>query len=511
MADGGALRTMGRSDTLLIPMSILIRRIIRTAGACCAAFTLAAPHAGASPPAAVAQELARQGLPAAALSYQIAPLGGVPAQAQALDAGRPVNPASAMKLVTTLAALDMLGPAHRWTTAMLADATPENGTLNGDLYLLGGGDPNLSWERLGGMLRSLRHGGIVTIAGDLVLDRTLFQPTRGDIGLPGFDDTPDASYNVVPDALTVSDYLITYTLSSDTTRVAVQATPPLAGVAVLNRMTLNDLPCKDWRETWRQPRVEEEKKEGGAVRIVLDGSFPRDCGKTVDLHTLDRDLYLERLVRALWEELGGRWHGRAREGKVPAGATVLVERQFETLAQTVRDVNKDSHAVKARMVYLTMGARADGGAGQATLERARRRVTGWIAAQGVDSAGIVIENGSGLSRIERLSPAQLSALLKSAAAGRWFPEFAASLPIVALDGTMKNRLKDGAASGNARLKTGTLRDVAALAGYVRDRRGQDWIVTAFVNDPLAHAGTGGGRAVLDRLVLWVAEGGAAAP
>lgn len=463
---------------------------------------LAASHAAAMPPV-VQQELARQGIPGDALSYRIEALAGGPVDG--FGERRALNPASTMKLVTTLAALDTLGPAHRWTTAMLADAKLENGELKGDLYLLGGGDPNLSWERLGGMLRSLRHSGIVSIGGDLVLDRTLFQPTRLDIGAPPFDDMPDASYNVIPDALALSDYLVTYTLSSDASTVAVQATPPLSGVSVLNRMTLNDLPCKDWRETWRQPRVEEQ---GALVRIVLDGSFPRDCSKAVDLHTLDRDLYIERLVRALWEEMGGRWRGRAREGKVPARAAVLVERQFETLAETVRAINKDSHAVKARMVYLTLGATARGSAGLPTLERARRRVLDWIAAQGVNTAGIVIENGSGLSRIERLSSAQLSALLKSAAAGRWFPEFSASLPIVALDGTMKNRLKASPAAGNARLKTGTLRDVAALAGYVRDRRGQDWIVTAFVNDP--QAGEGRGRAVLDRLILWVAEGNAAA-
>lgn len=468
-----------------------------------ALFFLTALQAAAMPPA-VEQELARQGLPATALSYRIEALAGRPALA--LGERRPLNPASTMKLVTTLAALDLLGPAHRWTTAMLSDATLENGELKGDLYLLGGGEPNLTWERLGGMLRSLRNSGIVSIAGDLVLDRTLFQPTRLDIGAPPFDDAPDASYNVIPDALSLSDYLVSYTLSSDASTVAVQTTPPLSGVAVLNRMTLNDLPCQDWREAWQQPSVEEDA--GGAVRIVLNGSFPHACSKAVELHTLERDLYIERLVRALWEEMGGRWRGRAREGKVPARASVLVARQFETLAQTVRDVNKDSHAVKARMLYLMLGATADTDVRQPTLERARRRVLDWIAAQGVDPAGIVIENGAGLSRIERLSSAQLSGLLKSAAASRWYPEFSASLPIVALDGTMKNRLKLGPAAGNARLKTGTLRDVAALAGYVRDRRGQEWIVTAFVNDPQADEGRG--RAVLDQLILWVAEGQAAA-
>ena len=106
---------------------------------------------------------------------------------------------------------------------------------------------------------------------------------------------------------------------------------------------------------------------------------------------------------------------------------------------------------------------------------------------------------------ERLSATQLSALLQSASRSRWYPEFAASLPIAALDGTMKNRLVGVAAAGNARLKTGTLRDVAALAGFVRDVHGRDWVVSAFVNDPQAARG----RAVLDRLVAWVADGGAA--
>lgn len=488
-------------------MSIRIHRLIRAAGATCAFLVhalQAADAADAAVPAAVAQELARQGLPATALSYQVMSLDGAPAPLHALDAGRARNPASAMKLVTALAALDTLGPAFRWRTAMLADGRPENGELKGNLYLQGGGDPNLGWERLGAMLRTLRASGIVSITGDLVLDRSLFRPARPDLQAAPFDDTPDAAYNVVPDALTVADYLVGYTLSSDGARVAVQTTPPLSGVTVVNHLMLDERPCPQWRDGWRQPAVQHD---GGLVRIVLSGVFPRNCKADVALQTLDRDLYVERLVRALWQEMGGRWNGRAYDGKTPPGALTLVERRFETLAETVRAINKDSHAVKARMLFLTIGATAGGDAGRPTLEHARRRVVDWIAAQGVDPAGVVVENGSGLSRIERLSAAQLSALLRSAAAGRWYPEFAASLPIAALDGTMGKRLQDGPAAGNARLKTGTLRDVAALAGYVRDVHGRDRVVAAFVNDPQADKG----RVVLDRLVEWVAQGGAVEP
>lgn len=495
---------MAESHPEKASMSFPIRSIIRAAGACCAAFVLATGHASEVPPVPVREALARQELPLEALSYRIDALAGPFAKAppRALGEQRVVNPASAMKLVTTLAALDTLGPAYRWTTTLLADAAPENGVLKGSLYLRGGGEPNLSWERLGGMLRTLRGSGVATIAGDLVLDRALFQPSRPDLGAPPFDETPDASYNVIPDALTVSDYLVTYTLSSDAAKVAVQTTPPLSGVTVVNRMQINDLPCGEWDQTWRQPEVQAQAD--GTVRIVLAGAFPRNCQAGVELATLERDLYVERLVRTLWQEMGGQWHGRVREGKAPPAAFKLVERQFETLGETVRAINKRSHAVKARMLYLTLGATAGAGTetGQATSERARRRVLDWVAAQGVDPAGIVIENGSGLSRHERLSPRQLNALLRAAAASRWYPEFAASLPIAGLDGTMRSRLKDSPAAGNARLKTGTLRDVAALAGYVRDVRGQDWVVSAFVNDPQAEKG----RAVLDQLMIWIAQG-----
>ena len=448
------------------------------------------------------QELARQQLPLTALSYQIEPAAGSSGALHTLAERSVRNPASTMKLVTTLAALDVLGPAHRWTTSIYTDGSLAKGELRGNLYLQGGGDPNLTWERVGAMLRALRSSGIVTIGGDLILDRTLFEPARTDLDAPPFDDTPDAAYNVIPDALTVSDYLITYTLSADASRLTVQTTPPLAGVVVDNQLTMNDMPCEDWDDTWRQPLV--HKGVDGAVRIVLTGAFPRHCTKVVELGTLDRNLYTERLVRALWRELGGQWKGVVHDGKVPPGATSLLARQFDTLADTIRTINKTSHAVKARMLYLTLGASASAAPGQPTRERARQRVINWIATQGVDPTGIVIENGSGLSRIERISPAQLSALLKTSATSRWYPEFASSLPIVALDGTMKKRMRDTSAASKARLKTGSLFDVSALAGFVRDVNGNDWVVSAFINDPRAAKG----RAVLDQLILWVAEGGA---
>lgn len=475
--------------------------MVRCLAACCLSLVVATANAQNDIPVPVQQELKKQGLPADSLSFWIEPLAGHGALRQRFP-DRLVNPASEMKLVTTLVALDELGPAYRWNTRILADSKVVDGELKGNLYLRGGGEPNLGWERLSTMLRSLRSQGIAIISGDLILDRSLFSPSRPDVNAAPFDETPDAAYNVVPDALLVSGNLITYTLSSDAARSSVQISPPLAGVVVENRLSLSDRACAEWDAEWQQPQV--HIASDSTARIVLSGRFPRNCKATTELNTLDRNLYIERLVQALWREMGGQWNGRVKEGTAPADAALLVERQSETLAETIRVINKNSDAVKARLLYMSLGATLPASDAGPTLARANGRVLGWLAARGIDTTGMVIDNGSGLSRMERLTPAQLAALLKTAAQNRWYPEFASSLPIVALDGTMKHRMTGTVVAGNARLKTGTLRDVAALAGYVQDTHGRPWLVIGIVNADQAIRG----RPVLDRLMEWVASGAA---
>jgi D-alanyl-D-alanine carboxypeptidase/D-alanyl-D-alanine-endopeptidase (penicillin-binding protein 4) len=126
----------------------------------------------------------------------------------------------------------------------------------------------------------------------------------------------------------------------------------------------------------------------------------------------------------------------------------------------------------------------------------------WLQRHHIDAAGLVLENGSGLSRLERISPAQMAAVLQAASDSPWAPEFQASLPIVGLDGTMRNRLGTSAAAYRARIKTGTLKNVTAIAGYVHDANGQPCVVVAMINHDLANQG---GRAALDALIDWVAS------
>lgn len=425
--------------------------------------------------------------------------GGAPVFSQNADSA--LNPGSAMKLLTTLIALEELGPVFRWKTQILSKGAIRKEVLRGQLYLRGGGDPNLTWEKFGLMLRALRNQGVRKIAGDIILDRNYFQPARADQNGAQFDATPDAYYNVVPDALMVHSNITAFQLESSAKEIKVQMLPPMSGLRLHNKLSLDNRDCASWEAQWRTPQFKQTARHG--LDVTLSGSFPRLCKTASYLNLMDRNVYIEHLLRALWNEMGGSWNGSIRDGDTPPEATVLVERQSETLADTIKLINKQSDNGMSRLLYLTLGAEALDAKNYAkSSQAAQARVLAWLAKHQIGSAGLVVENGSGLSRAERISAAQLASLLQIAARSDWFAEFASSLPIVAIDGSMRKRLKGSKAQGRARIKTGTLKDVAAVAGYVRDIHDANWIVVGVINGE----GAAKGKAALDELITWVAAG-----
>jgi len=414
-------------------------------------------------------------------------------------ADRPMSPASTMKVLTTTVGLETLGPDFRWKTAILSTGARDGEVLRGQIFLRGGGEPNLSWDKLDMMLRELRAQGIREIDGDLVLDRSYFKPARFDLGVPPFDETPAQSYNVIPDALLVSSNLLDLRLASSAEAVAVNFMPPLDGVVVASKLNVVDQACAEWDEEWPLPDVENEAD--GSIKVTLHGEFPRQCINRTASNILDRNQYIARLVRGLWRELGGSWSGTVQDGVTPVNATLLVEHVSEPLSDIVKIVNKRSDNAMARTIYLTLGAQQAATADALSLPAAQASVRQWLGAHHINDDGIVLENGSGLSRIERISPRQLAEVLQAAAAGKWSAEFSASLPIVGVDGTMKKRAGKGMTPGAARIKSGTLNNTRAVAGYVNDTHGRKWIVVGMINRPDATPG----RAVLDALIDWVAN------
>ena len=439
-------------------------------------------------------------VPETSFSALVVPAGGGAARLAHLEA-QPRSPASTMKLVTTLVALEELGPNFRWNTQLFTTGTPRWGMLRGTLYLQGGGDPNLSWDSLRGMLRSLRAQGVRHIRGDLVLDRNYFKPARPDLGVPQFDETPTAYYNVIPDALLLGSNMLNLTLESDARGTSVVVTPPLQGLRVLAGQTLVDADCKEWDDDTLTASL--EPKAGGKTLLRLGGPFPKNCKSSTGLNVIDRNVYIEQFVRSFWSELGGTWQGKVQDGSTPAEAKLLVARQSDTLGNIVKLINKPSDNAMTRSLFMTLGeTRKTTPRLERSSDNAVAVVNEWFDRKGLARGRLVLDNGSGLSRSERISATEMAGLLQAGLQSNWYPEFAASLPIAGLDGTMRRRFKDSPLVGKIRVKTGTLRDTAAVAGYVRDVQGKDWVVVAFINDDNSKLG----RPALDALIEWVALG-----
>lgn len=459
----------------------------------------AAAHAADVLPAPVREALERTGLPEQALSVVVMPAERGPARLRWRDE-QPRTPASTIKVVTTLVALDRLGPAHRWRTGLWASRPPVDGVLAGPLHVRGDGDPDFTYEHLLGLLRQLREQGVHTLQGDVVLDRRAFRPARPDLAEPPFDETPHAHYNVVPDALLLNDNLLLLWLRADDRGLQVRTSPPMERLEVDRRgVVLVDAPCTGWDRRGFSAQVEASAPRRIVLR--LQGSFPKGCEARTETSALDRNRYWEAVWRALWQELGGRWQGTVRDGDTPEGALLLAERLSDPLADGVRRVNKASSNPMARSLYLALGAQALQGRPEDTAAAAAQVVREWFAARELPAEGLVMDNGSGLSRRERATAWQLAQVLRAGVRGDWAPEFLASLPIAGLDGTLRRRLRDPATAGRVRLKTGSLRDAAGVAGVVRDAQARDWIVVALVNDPEGRDA----RPVLDAVVDWVAR------
>ena len=411
-------------------------------------------------PESVLQALRDTGFDATNLSALVIPARGGNAKLAHLES-RPMSPASTMKLVTTLVALEELGPTYRWSTRLLADKTVHNGVLKGPLYLQGQGNPNFTWDGLRDMLRNLRDLGVHRLQGDLVLDRNYFRPMRPDAGVPDFDDSPQAYYNVIPDALLLNGNLLNIALASDGKQTTIQTGPDLQGVRVRTRIELDDSACEKWDDDLIKASAKPMGKAG--LEVTITGIFPRNCKSNTQLNVLDRNDYIARFVRTYWKEIGGSWTGTVMDGVAPANATVLVTHRSDTLATIVRLINKPSDNAMTRSVFMTLGETrpVEARAGSSTQAGALA-VRAWFSRKGLSDAGLVLDNGSGLSRIERISAVQMAGLLQAGAKSPWYAEFASSLPIVGTDGTMRKRLKDTLGPGRARIKTGSLRDLSLI-------------------------------------------------
>ena len=407
----------------------------------------------------------------------------------------PVSPASIAKLGTTLAALDLLGPAYTWTTQVLVDGPIVAGTLQGNLYIKGQGDPKLVLERLWLLLRRVRAQGIEQVAGDIVLDHTAFEVPPSDPS--AFDGEPLRPYNAAPDALLLNFKSVTLGFVPQADGIArVIAEPPLAGVVWPALVPLATGNCGDWRGALRADFTDP-------LFPRFLGGYPASCGeRSWPVAFADPRSYAPRAVAGMWREVGGRTAGVVRDGTTPANATPVAETVSPSLAEVVRDVNKYSNNVMAQQLFLTLGLRLRG----AGTREAGRDVVGTWWRERISPDVPWFDNGSGLSRDERITGQQLVRLLQYGWSSPVMPELMASLPVAGADGTLRTTR----AGASAHLKSGSLRDVWGVAGYVDGPNGRRYVMVAIANHPNAlpqalprGVHTIGMRGVVEALLAWV--------
>ena len=468
--------------------SLAARRTVLGAALGALLCALAATAPAQKLPPEMEAALARAKVPREAVSVLLVDAQGQGAPRLSYRASVPMNPASVMKLVTTYAALDLLGPAYTWNTPVFVEGAVRDGTLYGNLYIQGQGDPKLVLERLWLLLRRVQGLGIRSIAGDVVLDRSAFEVAAVDPA--SFDGEPLRPYNAAPDALLINFKSVVMTLAPEPggSTARIQYDPPLAGVQMQPSVPLVAGDCGDYRGALKADFSDPN-------RIRFAGAYPASCGEKVwPVAYADPGSYAVRAVQGLWQELGGKLQGSVRMGVV-SPAVAAGKPAFTVgsapLAEVIRDINKYSNNVMAQQVYLTLGS--------GRFDTARSVVLGWWQERMGPQDAPVLDNGSGLSRSERISAQGLARLLQSAYASPLMPELMASLPITGVDGTLR-RVKSRA-TGSAHLKTGSLSDVVAVAGYVHGAGGKRQVLVALINHPNAKAA----RPALEALVEWAAS------
>lgn len=450
-------------------------------------------QAAALPPAFVAA-LERAAIPLDHVALVVQPLDADAAWLTH-QAGAALNPASVMKLVTSYAALAQLGPAYTWTTELWADGPVADGRLDGALVVRGQGDPALTLERVWLMQRALRAQGVRQIAGGLLLDTRHFDLSETDTG--AFDGEPFAPYNAPAGALVANYNAVGVQVQPSATAVTISLDPALPGVALSNRVQLDEAAaCNGWRDALTPVWLDAARSE-----LAIEGRYPRACGEqTLRLSLFGPAHTFSQIFRALWAESGGTLGGPTRTGDAPASPPLL-RFASEPLADVVRRLNKHSNNLMTKNLFLTLGAEAYGAPG--TPEKGAQAVRAALRQAGIATGKLVLENGAGLSRIERVSATLLNDLLRAAWKSPWYAEFESALPIVGLDGTLARRFNGSAVNGRAHLKTGTLRDVSALAGVVHTRAGRRVAFVLLVN----HANAARATEAQQVLLEWTAAGG----
>jgi len=451
-----------------------------------------ADHSVEHLPASVIKILAKHKVPKDSLSLYIQEFDSSDPLV-ALNIDTPRNPASVIKLLTTYAGLDILGPNFTWETHVHLDGKLNNGTLDGNLVIEGRGDPFLVRETFWHLLFTLRNRGIQHINGDLLIDNEYFEDENGSPA--DFDNKPYRVYNTFPDAALLNFRAHQFHFVPMNKKLHIYADPPASNLQVRNKVKLVKGACKGKH---RQLKF-NVLKQGSITTVEFSGNYPGRCGNQELLRTvLANGDYIFGVFKALWEDMGGTINGKYGETSIDDNNPFYIVPSIP-LSEVITYINKYSNNVMTRQLLLTIGKEDKNNPGNKTA--ARMVISDWLQDIGIPAPELIIENGSGLSRSARISAHTLAMLLQHALQSPYQPEYFSSLPLVGIDGTVRKRLKGILPPGSARIKTGIIDNVRSMAGYVKSKNNKNYIIVSLQNYKGIQNTTG--TLIQDEVLKWL--------
>jgi len=444
-------------------------------------------------PQAITEQIRKSGIAKKDVSIYIKEAGNGGKVIASLNAGKTRTPASVVKVLTTYAAVLKLGFDYRWPTKFYRTGILKNGVLKGDLLVKGFGDPSLNDKDLKDIVASIRAKGIRKITGNIVIDRSYFKVGNRDTS--GFDNHTYSAYNAMPDAMMFNERVSTVCVTPN--KRAVYKKNSDGSYKVINQLQYVNKPCKG-KYSW--PGVKIDKSEVMPT-VILKGSISKRCGKRNISNVLTKPY--KSFYYALKDKLrseGVKVAGTLRLQKIPKHAKNLFTHYSDSLETIVSKTAKKSNNLYARHLLLLLGAKVYGA--PATLQMGRDAVVKILRSKGALGYGtLMIDNGSGLSRISKMTAKNLADMYDNAY-DRYGSRWMQTLSIAGVDGTIKRRFRHTAAKKRAWMKTGTLKRVKNIGGYVKNRAGKLYTVVIMVNSTKARYQ---GAKLQNEIIKWLAK------
>jgi len=401
------------------------------------------------------------------------------------------TPASVIKVLTTYAAVLQLGFDYRFPTRFYTTGKLHQGVLSGDLVVKGFGDPTLNNKDLKNIIAKIRSKGIKKVTGNIIIDRSYFRVGTKDSS--GFDQYLYSPYNAMPDAMMFNERVSTICVTPNKNDVSKKSADH--SYEITNKLQRVNKPCRG-KYSWPGVKID---KSSVMPNVLLKGQISKHCGPRNICKVVTKP-YLS-FYYALKDELkksGVTVVGNMRLRHVPQNARVLFTHYSRPLEDIISKTNKKSNNLYARHLLLTLGAKVYGE--PSTVDKGRRAIENVLKRNGALSPGTLrIDNGSGLSRSAKLS-AKILADMYDNAYERYGSRWMRTLAIAGVDGTIKKRFRGTVVKKRAWMKTGTLKRVKNIGGYVKSKDDKLYTVEILTN---TNRGAWRASQLQNEIIRWV--------